>query len=185
MPGDVSRDFAESLSKLHYEVETLKKQNKTLMETVQNLCNRFDKDDAMKAKHQRDRVVRAAFAQDPEEITTLKSQTNDPTELELLRMFAPSEPTAMQPIKINQKLLEGMQRGMKDKTVELIEVEEEPVVPYVLSDEYKRKSMIENQRQAELLARQQREQRAMQIEAETRSERNALKKLSPLWDVRQ
>ena len=91
----------------------------------------------------------------------------------------------MQPIKINQKLLEGMQRGMKDKTVELIEVEEEPVVPYVLSDEYKRKSMIENQRQAELLARQQREQRAMQIEAETRSERNALKKLSPLWDVRQ
>ena len=177
MPGDISRDFASSLSRLHADVEMLKKSNKQLLETVENLVTRIEKGEQQKDRNQRQRILRAAFAEDKAEIDQLKPHTTDTTESEILRMFTPPPALEMPDFKVNQELLKNMQG------VQPVEVEEEKPVHYVSTDAYlqeSRRLMLEDVARKQRHAQQVAEARA---EQERKERSNALGKRSPIWDM--
>lgn len=183
MPGDISRDFASSLSKLHYEVETLKKSNKELVKVVEDLVTRVESSDTKELKQQRQRVLQAAAMQDGEEIERLRSQAVDVTERELLRMFAPTPPMEFKPLKINQTLIENMKAAAPNKMPELrIEIEEE-VIPYILSDEYRQAERLQALQEAERIYTEKSRIDSERKSIEEKRNSNALRKLSPLWDI--
>ena len=176
MPGDISRDFSTSLSKLHADVEMLKKSNKQLLDTVENLVTRIEKDEEQKDRNQRQRILRAAFAEDKAEIDQLKPHTTDTTEAEILRMFTPPPPMEMPEFKINQELLKNMQG------VQLPEPVEEKPVHYVATDAYMEESkrlMMEDVARKQRQAMQAAEARERQAQ---KDKTNALGRLSPNWD---
>ena len=176
MPGDISRDFATSLSKLHADVEMLKKSNKQLLDTVDNLVTRIEKSEQQKDRNQRQRILRAAFAEDKAEIDQLKPHTTDTTEAEILRMFTPPPPMEMPQFQVNQELLKNMQG------VQPVEMEQEKPVHYVSTDAYMEESkrlMLEDMARKQRQAQQAAEVRAQQAHKE---KLNALGRLSPLWD---
>lgn len=183
MPGDISRDFGASLSRLYAEVETLKKSNKMLLETVENLVAKIEKNEKRESTNQRGRVLRAAYSQDAEEIEQLKSQATDVTEQEVLRLFAPVPPMDTAKIQINQTLVDNMRKSSTGKMP--VVTREEPIkpVPYVLSEAFRQD---ENQRMLRDIEISQNKSRlaAEQKRAEKRhQESNMMRKLSPLWDI--
>ena len=183
MPGDISRDFASSLSKLHYEVETLKKSNKELTKVVEDLVARVETSDTKDLKQQRQRVLQAAAMQDAEEIERLRSQTVDVTERELLRMFAPTPQMEFKPLEINRTLIENMKASAPNRMPEIrVEIEEE-VIPYVLSEEYRQAERLQDIREAERIYADKARAAAQRKRAEEMHNSNALRKLSPLWDI--
>ena len=182
MPGDISRDFASSLSKLHYEVETLKKSNKELIKVVEDLVTRVETSDSKDLKQQRQRVLQAAAMQDGEEIERLRNQAIDVTESELLRMFAPTPPMDFKPLNINQTLIDNMKASAPNRMPSLrVEIKDE-VIPYVLSDEYKQLERLEALKKAEQMYAEKLRIQSKQDAAKNKQESNALRKLSPLWD---
>lgn len=182
MPGDISRDFASSLSKLHYEVETLKKANKELIKVVEELAIRVDSSDNKELKQQRQRVLQAAAMQDSEEIERLRSQSVDVTERELLRMFAPGKPIEFKPLELNQTLIANMKASSPNAMPKVrVQVEEKPI-PYIFTEEYKQVERIEALKQAEQIYAQKVKQEAAKKSAQAKYDSNALRKLSPLWD---
>ena len=183
MPGDISRDFASSLSKLHYEVESLKKSNKELVKIVEDLVTRVETSDTKDLKQQRQRVLQAAAMQDAEEIERLRSQAVDVTERELLRMFAPTPQMEFKPLEINRTLIENMKASAPNRMPELrVEIEEE-VIPYVLTEEYRQAERLQALEEAEQLFAKKSLIDAERKAAEDKRNSNALRKLSPLWDI--
>ena len=181
MPGDISRDFAASLSKLHYEVTELKKQNKKLEQQVEELTETVKEGSRKDERKQRGRVLRAAASQDAAEIDSLLPQTADITEAELLRAFRPVEPLTQIDININPNLLENFRQSTQGSMPELIQQDEPEVVPYILSDQYKAQSMAAAQRDAALKQMAAQQARAMEEQRKQKEENNMLRKLSPLW----
>jgi len=178
MSGDISRDFGASLSKLHYEVETLKKQNKQLTTIVEELVSKMDKSDATETRKQRSRVLRAAAAQNVEEIDALSSQSTDVAEQELLRMFRPQEQAPQVEIKIDPQLLENFRR---DGGTQPVIREAQPPVRYIDTQAYQDQLQKELQQttdkaMTEYHSRQEEIKLAREHEG-----RNIMRRLSPLW----
>ena len=184
MPGDISRDFAASLSKLYGKVEALEKSNRTLLEQVEALSEKLQEKDQQKARQQRSRVTRAAFTQDPDEIKRLKSTTFDVVDQEILRMFEQPEAGPEISINIDAGLLQNMQDGMKDATMPEVMYREEPKKePYVLSKAYAKDQQRLMEQEVMLKMREQRKRYEQKQNEKQMRENNLLKNLSPLWQT--
>ena len=178
MSGDISRDFGASLSKLHYEVETLKKQNKQLTTIVEELVSKMDRSDATETRKQRSRVLRAAASQNREEIDSLSSQTSDVAERELLRMFRPLDQPATLDIKVDPRLLENFRRDGGTTPEPEPEVK---IIPYVETAAY-RDAVQKEIQQATDKSMSEYHSRRQEIErARHHESRNIMRRLSPLW----
>jgi len=178
MSGDISRDFAASLSKLHYEVETLKKQNTQLTAIVEELIGKVDKTETKETRKQRARVLRAAAAQNVEEIDALSSQSTDVAEQELLRMFRPQDQSAQIEIKVDPQLLENFRRaGATTPIPEKVE----PTVHYINTQAY-RDEIQKEVEQSTAIAMNEYHSRQQEIKlAQEHESRNIMRRLSPLW----
>jgi len=178
MSGDISRDFAASLSKLHYEVDTLKKQNLQLTAIVEELIGKVDKTEINETRKQRARVLRAAASQNVEEIDALSSQTTDIAEQELLRMFRPQEIGTQVEIKVNPQLLENFrQAGAKPPTTH----EQPKVIPFIETAAYRDQVQRQIQQEAEKSMAQYHSRQQQIKQAREHESRNIMKRLSPLW----
>lgn len=181
MPGDISRDFAQSLSKLHYKVQELEKKNQQLETLVSELAQKVSTNEQQDAKRQRARVLQAAATQDADVIDQLLPQTTDLTELELLRMFRPVDPMQPVSIEIRTDLLDNFRQATPGHLPELIVQEEVTVVPYAMSEQY----LLDSQRamKAEIEKEMQKAAANSQAIADQKAmqNRNIMRKLSPLW----
>ena len=181
MPGDISRDFAQSLSKLHYKVQELEKKNQQLETLVIELAQKVSTNEQQDAKRQRARVLQAAATQDADVIDQLLPQTTDLTELELLRMFRPVDPMQPVSIEIRTDLLDNFRQATPGHLPELIVQEEVTVVPYAMSEQY----LLDSQRamKAEIEKEMQKAAANSQAIADQKAmqNRNIMRKLSPLW----
>ena len=183
MPGDISRDFGASLSRLYTEVDSLKKSNKMLLETVENLVSKIEKNEHQKSTNQRARVLRAAYSQDSDEIDLLRSQATDVTEQEVLRLFAPVPAMDIQPIKVNQTLVDNMKKSVKGSLPKArVDTTPKPA-PYVLSEEYKQLQDQEMMQEIQAAQNKSRQLHEQKLAEQKHRESNMMRKLSPLWDI--
>lgn len=178
MSGDISRDFAASLSKLHYEVETLKKQNKQLTTIVEELIGKVDKTEVNETRKQRARVLRAAAAQNVEEIDALSSQTSDVAEQELLRMFRPQDQTTQLEIKVDPQLLENFRRAGATPPAPQAEA---TAVRFIDTPEYQHQLQQEIQQASEQAMTEYHSRQQEIKQAREHESRNIMRRLSPLW----
>ena len=183
MPGDIRRDFGASLTRLYAEVETLKKSNKMLLETVENLVDKMEKNEKRDSTNQRGRVLRAAYSQDAEEIEQLKSQATDVTEQEVLRLFAPVPPMDTAKIQVNQTLVDNMRKSSTGKMPKLSRQQPVKPVPYVLSEAFRQEQNQQMLRDIEIAQNKSRLAAEQKRSEQVHRESNMMKKLSPLWDI--
>ena len=184
MPGDISRDFASSLSKLHYEVAEMKRRNQVLEQQVEELTQIVKAQSDDDSKKQRARVLRAAASQDAAEIDGLIPQTTDVTEVELLRAFKPVEQLASVEIQIDPSLLENFRQATVGNTMPTAQYEEPlPPVPYILSEKYKQDNIAQMRRDAELTRQRALQKSQVEQALKHKEENNLLRRLSPLWKL--
>lgn len=114
MAGDISRDFARSLSNLHAEVLHLKKLVADQAREIEDLRKQTAKTDENTVKRQRARVQRAFLTGGQDELKQAFNSAPTLADEELIRLSL-NQSTELEPINfnVNQELVNNMIRDQK------------------------------------------------------------------------
>lgn len=184
MSGDISRDFARSLSNLHNEVLNLKKLVADQATEIEDLKKQVTRTDDHTVKRQRARVQRALLTGGKEELVQAFNSAPTLADEELLRMSL-NQPDDLEPVNfdVNQQLLDNMIKDHQQKAP----------LPVTITIEEKRAPQIQfNQDAVDLEMRlvEDKIQRSINSFEETKREQakrnsNLLGTFNELWKTNQ
>lgn len=123
MSGEISRDFARSLSVLHQEVLTLKQQVKTQAAEIEDLRKELTKTDDKAVKQQRSKLRRAVLGGDSAELDRVAATASTLLDEELVKQAIDRQST-MQSLSfdLDQDLIQNMIEDRQNNSVPAVTI---------------------------------------------------------------
>ena len=186
MSGEISRDFARSLSTLHQEVASLKQMVKSQQKLIDEMQKQLDRTDDQAVKHQRSKIRRAVMNGNADDLRHAANSAMNIVDEELVRQAQEEKSNAqftdIAPIAnaIDSTLLQNfIDTFNEEPTVTPVEIVTEPTVVKRVFFAQPAKTLEQKnieQRVADAHAKFD----ALQAEAKRQSS-NALRRLGPMW----
>lgn len=179
MPGDISRDFAQSLSKLHNQVNSMESKLKQQQKQIEDLTTLLKSTNDQAVQKQSKRARNAALTNDQDDIKTAAASAVSTTDEEMLRQLA-YQPQAQAYLPgVRQDLLDNFIDSVEPFEVIKIEIEEPVTKPSLKYQPYQSPTFEDRIRESQAIAMDAAYQ--MKLEAKRLEEQNAMRRLSPLW----
>ncbi len=177
MPGDISRDFAQSLSKLHSQVNSMESKIKQQQRQIEDLSNLLKSTNDQAVQKQSKRARNAALTNDQDDIRIAAAGAVSTTDEEMLRQLAYQPQPQTYISSVRQDLLNNFIAAAEPFEVVKVEIEEPKTKPTYVP--YQETSFEDRIRESQAIAMDA-QYRAKQ-ESKRLEERNAMRRLSPLW----
>lgn len=109
----VSTDFAAALREIRQHIEVLTRENIALKQELQEVRKIATNAQDASVTQRRALTMQAIAQQDPEHMRQLAITSTNPTEVELLRLFMPTEPLAQQQLNVSPELINSLMANLR------------------------------------------------------------------------
>jgi uncharacterized protein (UPF0147 family) len=152
MPGDISRDFAQSLSKLHNQVNSMESKLKQQQKQIEDLTTLLKSTNDQAVQKQSKRARNAALTKDQEDIRTAAASAVSTTDEEMLRQLAYQPQAQTYLPSVRQDLLDNFIAATEPFEVVKIEIDEPVPKPSIKYQPYQAPTIEDRIRQSQAIA---------------------------------